>query len=349
MRYQDVWIAGTGAIDGAPLPVADAVENGLLRPHLADGIAATSVSASDLAAPEMALAAARDAVTQATQAGATVDTRSAFIHGYTNFQGIELWPVECWLAGQVLGQDLQTLPVSITAGSNGSLAGLELAATTLTARADVPSVVVTMADRYPQPWDRWNLSPGMLFGDGGAAAVVTRGTGRYRLESLVTRTDTSLEGLARGAEHFHSSPPRTRPDSNRRAREFFARGEVSLGQVRARSAAGVQAVAHAAMTEAGLTMDQIDWYLPPFVGKTLFEQGFLRPLGYPSCATLLEVGLTTGHMGPVDALYALNHLLAEELARPGQRLLLLGTGMGFSFSAAVLTVADSPTGRIENP
>lgn len=341
MRYDDIWIAGTGVYEGRSLPADTAVMSGRLQPHLAAGIAAVSVSVADLAPPEMALVAGRDAVARAREAGARVTGDSAFIHSYTNFQGIELWPAECWLAGQLVGENLTTLPISITAGSNGSLASLEHGACALTSRVDVPSVVITVADRYPDPWDRWNLSPGMLFGDGAASAVVARGAGNYRLESMATRTDTSLEGLARGAEQF-SVAPVGKPDSNQRAREFLAEGRVSLRDVRTRSATGVREVALQALSEADLSIDQIDWCLPPFVGKTLFEQGFMRPLGYPSCATLLDLGLTTGHMGPVDGLYALNFLLEQDLCHPGQKVLVIGTGMGFTFSAAVLTVANTP-------
>ena len=41
-------------------------------------------------------------------------------------------------------------------------------------------------------------------------------------------------------------------------------------------------------------------------------------------------------LGAADHAYGLHHLVDEGLLEPGERILLVGTGMGFTFSAAVL-------------
>ena len=339
MRYDDVWIAGTGAYAGERFPVATAVTQGRVEEHLAEGVGAVSVAQSNLAPPEMAVIAGREAVGTAARTGTVASTDTTFIHSYTNFQGIEFWPTECWLAGQLLGEKLTTLPTSICAGSNGSLACLSAAADLLKAHADVPSVLITAADRFPAPWDRWHLSPGMFFGDGAAAAVLTRGNGKYKLDSLATRTDTALEGLARGAENFAISSPLEKPNSARRTREFLSQQRMSLRQVRSRSADGVREVTYQALSEAGVTIEQIDWCITPFVGKTLHEQGFMEPLGNPRAGSLQRLGLTLGHLGPADGLYALDHLLKQGMCHTGHKVVVIGTGMGFTFGAAVFTVS----------
>jgi 3-oxoacyl-[acyl-carrier-protein] synthase-3 len=248
-----------------------------------------------------------------------------------------VWPAECWIAGELLGERLSGIPLSVGAASNGSLAGIGVAASMLSANASMSTALITAADRFGPPIDRWKLSPGMVFGDGAAAAVLALGVGRLRLDSVVFETDTSLEGLSRGDEPFRAVPG-LEVDTARRTREFLARGELTLRDIRDRSADGVRTVVHGALNEANCVLDEMDWVIPPFVGRTLLRESFLRPLGLEAPQTLAALGLTIGHLGPADHLFALNHLVGRELLRPGQRVLLIGTGMGFTFSAAVLTV-----------
>ena len=335
MRYHDIWIAGTGGTLGDLVPIADAVADGRYSAQAAESTGMVSISAATEAPPEMAVTAGRQAIKDAAEDGVEVSPATLYMHSYGHFQGLEVWPAACFIAGQLLGPQLDEMPLTIDAASNGSLACLQIAAGMLTARPDLSTALFTLADRFAPPADRWYTSPGMVFGDGGAAAVLTRGGGRLRLLSVVSEADTVLEGLSRGNTPFHTTPEIT-PDLRRRTREFLARGEVSLRDVRARSAARVQSVVSRALLEADLTGDEVDWYVPPFVGRSLFQDSFVRPLGFTPRRTLAELGLTIGHLGAADHAYALHHLSDEGLLEPGERILLVGTGMGFTFSAAVL-------------
>jgi 3-oxoacyl-[acyl-carrier-protein] synthase-3 len=179
----------------------------------------------------------------------------------------------------------------------------------------------------------------MVFGDGAAAAVLARGHGQVRLVSCVSEADTALVGLARGNEQF-ATASQGPPDSRRRTREFLATGELTLADVRRSSADHVRSVVHRALEDAELTIDDVDWYLPPFVGRDMFRESFVEPLPPMRARTLLSTGLTIGHLGAADHLFAVDHLLAEGVLTPGDRVLLLGTGMGFTFAAAVLVVGE---------
>ncbi|CAM5506875.1 3-oxoacyl-[acyl-carrier-protein] synthase 3 protein 3 [Streptomyces spiroverticillatus] len=336
MRFDNIWIAGTGGTLGTFEPVADAVADGSYSAEAAESTGMISYSRSDSAPPEMAVTAGRQAVKEAQERGARIDSDTVLLHSHGHFQGIDLWPAACYIAGQLLGPELDSMPVTVNAWSNGSLAALDVAAATLTARPGVPSALITLADRFAPPTNRWYTSPGMVFGDGAAAGVVTRDAGRLRLRSLVSRTDTVLEGLSRGAEPFRTAPE-GQPDMRRRTREFLASGEVSLKGVHTRTADCTRAVVGRALDEAGITADEVDWFLTPFVGRTLHRESFLRPLGITPRNSVLELGLTIGHLGPCDQMYGLDHLLRNDLLKSGDRILVLGTGMGFTFSAAVLT------------
>ncbi|MFI6934004.1 ketoacyl-ACP synthase III family protein [Streptomyces sp. NPDC050287] len=336
MRFDNIWIAGTGGTLGAFEPVAAAVADGRYSAEAAESTGMVSYARATQAPPEMAVTAARQAVKEAAEKGARVDTDTLLLHSHGHFQGIDLWPAACWIARELLGEHVDNTPTTVNAWSNGSLAALDVAASTLIARPDVPSVLITLADRFAPPTDRFHTSPGMVFGDGAAAGVVTRDTGRLRLRSLVSRTDTVLEGLSRGAEPFRTVPE-GQPDMRRRTREFLASGEVTLRGVHTRVADCTRQVVGRALDEAGITADEIDWFLTPFVGRTLYRESFVRPLGITPRNTVHELGLTIGHLGPCDQMYGLDHLLRNDLLTPGDRVLVIGTGMGFTFSAAVLT------------
>jgi 3-oxoacyl-[acyl-carrier-protein] synthase III len=335
MRFDDIWIAGTGAALGDLVPIGRAIADGLYSAEAAQSTGTVSVSVSGEAPPEMALTAGRQAIKEAADAGTEVGPTTLHLHSHSYFQGIEMWPAACWIGGELLGPRLDGMPMTVSAASNGSLACLQIAASMLSARPDLPAALITVADRFAPPADRWYLSPGMVFGDGAAAAVLARGAGRLRLLSCASQTDTTLEGLSRGDEQFHTTPYAA-PDMRRRTREFLAHGGLSLRDVRQRSADGTRAVVCRALAEAGVSMDQVDWFVPPFVGRTLYREGFVRPLGTVPANTLADLGLTTGHLGPADQIFGLDHLMKQDLLAPGARVLVLGTGMGFTFSAAVL-------------
>src|SRR5207302_10465392 len=98
------------------------------------------------------------------------------------------------------------------------------------------------------------------------------------------------------------------PDLRRRTREFLARSGVSLREVRARSAARVRSVVSRALAQADVSAGDVDWYLPPFVGRSLLHDSFVHPLDFTPRRTLAEFGLTIGHLGAADHAYGLHHL-----------------------------------------
>ncbi|WP_061300555.1 ketoacyl-ACP synthase III family protein [Herbidospora cretacea] len=345
MRFDDIWVAGTGGTLGERVPVERAVASGDYSAEAARSTGQVSVSMSRQAPPEMAVAAGRRAVKTAEDTGAHVGPDTFHLHSHSHFQGVDMWPAACWIAGELLGTDLRGMPMSVQAASNGSLASLEIAANTLTARPELPSALITVADRFAPPADRWYLSPGMVFGDGAAAAVLTRNSGLLRLRSLVSETDAALEGLSRGDEPFRSAP-QPGADMRGRTRAFLAHSGLSLKDVRRRSAERTHSVVTRACDEAGVPLEDLDWFVTPFVGRALHQDSFLRPFdGFTPRNTLLELGLATGHLGPADGLYALHHLVRDDLIAPGASVLVLGTGMGFTFSAAVLTREDTTCAR----
>lgn len=336
MRFDDLWIAGTGSELGDLIPVDEDVATGAYAEKDAREAGTISVSRSTLAPPDMAVIAGR----QALDAAASAPRPTLHLHGSTYFQGLDMWPVACHIANRLLGDELDGLSMQASALSNSSLACLELAGSLLNGRPDVPAALITVADRFAPPGiDRWNIDSGMAFGDAAAAAVLTRGQGQLRVLSAASFSDTALEGLQRGDEPFRPVSPTAVQtlDMRSRLRAFFAKSELTPKDARRRSVDAVTRVVNTALADADRSLPKARWVIPPFVGRRLFEGGFMEPLGLNREQTLFDLGLRTGHLGSVDQLLAVDHLVRNGLLDPGDTIVLIGTGMGFTFSATVLS------------
>lgn len=336
MRLDDVWITGTGRVHGELTPTWSALADGRYDQRSLDKSGMVSVSECDLSPPELAVAAGKYAL---DAAGPGSPKPGLHLFGSFTFPGLDYWAASCWVARQLLGDSVGGLSLTVSAMCNTSLASLELAACMLVARPDLATALLTVADRFPaEAVDRWRFDPGVLLGDGAAAAVVGRGGGLLRVLSVASHTDATLEGLQRGREPFR---PRSHEDGQpvvlgQRSADFFLSGERTQKSVVLAHIDGVRRVARQALADAGCTIEDARWVVAPFVGRTAFHYGYEAPLRLAAKDTLLDVGLTLGHLGGADHLYAVDHLLREGLLASGDVVVLIGVGGGFSFSCAVL-------------
>lgn len=325
MKFDDVWIQGTGRFAGEPRPAPA---------HVTAHAGIVSVASSALPGPELAVRAGRQAL-DAAGPGAV----GPHLHGAMAYTGLDVWSASCWVADRLLAGP-PALSVQFSALCNTSAAGIETAASLLTGRPDFPRVLLTVGDRFPESAiDRFEVDPEIALGDAGAAAVLGRGGGQARVLSCVSRTDPSLEGLQRGDEPLRDRPADGPALLRKRTRQFFAAGTRTPASVVQAHVAGVRAVAETALAEAGTSVAEARWVVPPFVGRNAFEHGYERPLGLDRDRTLLELGLRLGHLGGSDHLYALDHLLREGKVTTGDRVVLIGVGGGFTFTCVVLEIA----------
>jgi len=324
VKFDDVWIQGTGRHAGEPRPAPA---------HVTAHTGIVSVAWSGLSGPELAVRAGRQAL-DAAGPGAV----GPHLHGAMAYPGLDIWSVSCWVADQLAV--VPALSMQVSALCNTSVAGIETAASLLTGRPDFARVLLTVGDRFPESAiDRFEVDPEIALGDAGAAAVLGRGGGQARVLSCVSRTDPSLEGLQRGDEPFRDRPADGPAVVRKRTRQFFAAGTRTPASVVQAHVDGVRAVVETALAEAGTSVGEVRWAVPPFVGANAFEHGYERPLGLRRDRTLFEFGLGLGHLGGGDHLFALDHLLRDGLVERGDRIVLIGVGGGFTFTCAVLEAA----------
>jgi len=165
----DVYLSAIGCYLPETVPVAEALASGSYDVDWAaeDRIEAVAVE-DELSAPEMAVRAGRQALGRSGLQAADI---SLLLHAPVFRQGPEAWPSPSYVGRFVVGG--ATPALEIRQGCNGALAGLDLARSHL----QIPgrtAVMITCADRFAAPFDRWRSNKGMIFGDGASAVVVAR-------------------------------------------------------------------------------------------------------------------------------------------------------------------------------
>ncbi|HSV65426.1 MAG TPA: ketoacyl-ACP synthase III family protein [Mycobacteriales bacterium] len=343
MKFEDLFIAGHGVWLPRAIPVTDALAAGLCTPVEARRTQILSVSTAspgeEESPPRMAARAATEALERSGHSSLDVDL---ILHATVYYQGHDLWGAASYVQRVVVGNRCPAIEVRQM--SNGGMAALELAAGYLMGGRDRFAALLTAADRFGPPgFDRWHSDLGTVYADGGAALVLSRRGGYARLLSLVSYADAELEGMHRGNDPFGLHPFSVRPTVDlETCKKDFLR-DYGLSASIARVNAGQGTAIKEALADADVELGDIDWFVLPHLGRRRLEVGYLRPLGITADRTTWDWGRTIGHLGAGDQFAGLGHLVDSGRATPGDRLLVIGAGAGFTWSAAVVQIERQPT------
>jgi 3-oxoacyl-[acyl-carrier-protein] synthase-3 len=314
----DIFIAGLGVEVPEPRPIDD--------PPL-QGTGMSSVACSDLPAHELATRAGRRALDDAGTDPLTVDR---LFYSFSFDPTAPFWAPASSVAD---GLGVAGPAVRVDQVSNSGMAALQLAVELLSGPC-AQTVLVTTGERHvADSVDRWHSDPGTVFGDGGTAVVLGHQGGPALVRAVRTVSDPWLEGMHRPPD---GEPVPDRVDLGGHKRTFLA--ERGTGETLRRLAHGQTAAIDRTLEEAGVTLDQVDWFVIPHLGRKRLQSALLGPFEIPVERTTWEWGNTVGHLGPGDQLFGLQRLLASGRTAPGDLVLLLGIGSGFSWSCALLEV-----------
>jgi 3-oxoacyl-[acyl-carrier-protein] synthase-3 len=325
-----VYVASAAAELPPAMPIADAIRDGLYTQESADvaGYHAVTIAKESSTLFELASAAALSVVARA--AVPATDIRTVLFVSIFPYTRPPLFNVPAALAETV------GAPCSFAAEISGAscAAGVDalvLAGHRLLLTGDRAALVVT-GDLWRQPHiDRFNCNDGFIFADGASAVVLSRDGGYARLLSSATLTDPTLSGL-------HADVPSTRTpvDITARARAFL-QTRMGTDEVHERLGASLLATIDAALSLANVGMADVARIAFPAVGRT-FLQRYLDMLDVPISRTTWNYYETTSHIGPGDQFSSLAHLIDQDQCHSGDVILLIGEGVGFQFSVAVLRV-----------
>jgi len=339
MRTPGLFIHGTGVCVPDRIAVADAVAAGWYEPDEAEVTGYVSIAvAGDVAAPDLALAAARQALDRAQAPAASL---SHLFHIDVYHSGPEGWCPYAYLqrrlgAGEAFG-------TGIRQGCNGMFGALRLADDALRAAPAGSAALLVSADNFDSPLlDRWRCNPGLVMADAGAALVLSRDPGFAEVLAVASVTMSELEALHRGATPLHP-PDMTlgrRLDFGARFAEFASSGGFGPGSGLEFVQRFVELVDRL-LDDAGVELDQITRVAFNHAGREIVEDR-LGPLGVALKSTTWEYGSTVGHAGAGDQVISFDHLLETGELGPGAQLLMLSVGPGVNVVGAVIRVLDVP-------
>jgi 3-oxoacyl-[acyl-carrier-protein] synthase-3 len=341
MRWNDIYRAATGSYLPSAVETAEqAVAAGRYSQgeRVGNGFRAVRTATAQETGPVMAAAAARTAMTRAGVAGEDVGLT---IHACVGHQGQEFWTPVNYVHQEAIGGN--GLTVEIRQGSNGGLAGLELAASHLAARG-AAAAVVTTGDAFRLPYfDRWASDSQQVYGDGAGALVLSSQGGFARLVSTVSLTDSALEPIYRGsawtAAPFENGKP---VDLASRKSDYLRANEDGYEEVIGRMASHAATVLDAVLDEADTKIGDINHFVHANIAQTIVGFAFHSLLGVKPETTPYDWGLDFGHMGAGDQIIGIDHLAEIGALKPGQLVATMGVGTGFMWTAAVLEILEAP-------
>jgi 3-oxoacyl-[acyl-carrier-protein] synthase-3 len=339
----DLYIDALGTYLPPAVSAASAVADGRYGPadHQDDEYDRILVE-EKLSPAEMAVLAGRAALAESRHGPATIDL---VLHGTSYYQGQDFWTPATYIRRELIGGAGPAFEVK--SASNSGMAALDLGAAYLMTRPERTAALITVGDRFALPgFDRWNTDGGIVYSDGAAAVVLSREGGFARVLAVTSTTDPELEELGRDTDRFRTAPdPAAGPLDVRGFKARYLR-RAGFGHLSGRLAAGLLDNVRRTLGEAGTDLSGVDRFVLPNVGRDLLEWEFLEPLDIGLERTTWDNARRIGHLGAADPFANLADLLARGRLVTGHRLLLVGVGLGFSWTSALLQIETLTHGGV---
>jgi 3-oxoacyl-[acyl-carrier-protein] synthase-3 len=338
------YLAGLAAHVPPALPTARAAELGWydMPAQAADGGWTGVAMAGTVAAPDLAVAAARVAL---ARSGHGADDVDLVLHCSVYHQGPDGWSAPHYIQNAVLGG--QAPAIELRQGCNGLFGALELAAAYLS--TGKRAALITAADNFGAPLvDRfsygWRGGRESILGDAGSALVLSRRGGFARVRAVASMSLPELEELYRGSE------PLFPPDCTvGRKLDLSARiahlGSGALASAAMKLARARREFARGFLDEAGVAPSDIARVTHVFAGDRRYVEQVLRPIGIDPERGVLGYSRGVGHLGASDHAAALDHLLGTRAVGPGDLVLMIGNAVGVSISCGLVEILHLPDGE----
>ncbi|WP_329120885.1 ketoacyl-ACP synthase III family protein [Streptomyces sp. NBC_01465] len=344
MLIDNLYLNGcTVAYPDTRISVSDALAQGLVR-DFDEAIGNPDVPVFDSARPvaDLAVEALHGAL-KAAQAEPS-DVGLLFHCGWWH-QGFDIWSAAHYVAHRT--EALGALPVNLSQGCNAPMAALELAGRAMLADPSIKTAAVTVSDAMQEPQvDRWNLNYGCVHGDAGTALLVAREPAAhtsFRIVSLSSRAAPELEEMNRFAYDPTPGPAlRAGGKVDLKAAKKAYLTEYGIERFARRSRESLNGCVREALDDAGLTgaEERIRAVAVPRLSGKIFETVY-RPQLAPffGADKLVWHGGRTAHLGVADVGANIADLYAEQDLQPGDVVVIVNAGGGYTWSCLVLELA----------
>ncbi|WP_035803565.1 ketoacyl-ACP synthase III family protein [Kitasatospora mediocidica] len=293
---------------------------------------------------DMALIAARRALSAADRDPADITllvVTAIHRHGHKR-----LWSPASWLQSQ-LGSP-RALPLTVNQGCNGQMLALELAQGYLSGTPGGTALIVATDQFSSSSFNRFTADYGIAYGDAAAAAILTstagsatddgsgaQGAGRgWRILATHTVAAPDLEGLHRADAPAPETPETLHTEHDVRAAKKRFLTENGAERLQHTTRAAVREIRQQLLP--GSDHPRLRRIVYPNLGLQLLRDNYFPEFPGGADTSLWDFGRTVGHLGSGDQIAGLDHLTTQQDFTPGDRLLLLGAGAGFTWTGTLL-------------
>lgn len=336
MRWNDLYISACATSLGRREPTELAVVEGRYdaEEREADDYRSVCVAA-DGPAVEMAV----DAASLALKRG-VLDEIDLVVHSSVAHQGLDHFAPASYIQGKTVGGVGTALEVKQF--SNGGLAAMDMAAAFLSVRPGASALLTTSDKFVPPVYDRYRSDRGVLMADGATAMVLSRDGGVARLLSTAVLSDGTYGAVYIGDEPW-TEVGGGGVDLRARREQYLAdNGGLLVKMVQSMTERQLEVV-RAALADADMEPADVTRWVFANVGRSMVDWRFRRAMGVTDeSRTTWHWGRGVGHLGAGDQVAGLTHLLESGEVAPGDRVVLCGVGMGFSYGSAVVEILDRP-------
>ncbi|MGW4287988.1 ketoacyl-ACP synthase III family protein [Streptomyces sp. NPDC004673] len=341
MKFGDVYLSGLGTFVPGLVTTEQAVQSGWYGADVREASGLESVAISDsLSAPEMAVLAAKEAI---ERSGVAASEFGALFHSSAYHQGPDGWSPAHYVLTNTLNTPITALEVK--QGCQGMLSSLAISGHRLACDSRKTAVLLTAADNYSTPLvDRWTTSRLSIFGDGAAAAVVSRTGGFAKLLSIGTYSAPGMEALHRGSEPIFPPAVTVGRELDYEARVKFWMEEWAAGNTPPMEHPGevLQKALDEALADAGITATEIKRVCHPSATLDALRDQFLDPIGFGLDSGIWEHTSKVGHISAADVFIGLEHLWSTRQVGPGDKVMLFTGSPGFEAGVAILEIVAEP-------
>ncbi|WP_249124799.1 ketoacyl-ACP synthase III family protein [Saccharopolyspora erythraea] len=342
-----LYISGLGSHLPDVMSAERAVELGLYDPEDYEWYGWTGATvAGDLSAPDMAVLAAREAIERSGRAPHDIDLH---MHSGSWKQGPVGWSAHQYVLRNITDRDIPSY--NVWQACNGTMSGMELAASYLMAVPERTEALLTGADNLGTPdFNRWSfgLQNGVL-GDGATAVLLSKHEGFARLMAIKTVSTSDLEHLYRGEEPLVPTAIDNRTKVDFRER-MAAVGEGAAVEWMVTRQGDLRAeTALATLAEAGIGPEDVTRVTHVFTARDAYLKVILDPIGVDPDKGLGDFGHGWGHLTVNDQIMGLEHLVETGQVGPGDHVLMVGHGGGTTITIIVVRIEYSPAWSSRNP
>ncbi len=234
----------------------------------------------------------------------------------------------CWLQAK-LGAE-RAVAFDMAAACSGFLFGLKTVDAYLRQDERLRNVLLCSAEVMTRTVDYTDRSSCILWGDGGAAAVIRRDGPGLRLRRVEVRTQGAYGedlllpgGGSRTTPISHESVDRKLHTLKLEGRKTF--------RVAVRCMAGI---AKEVLEAEGLGIDDVDWVIPHQANRRI-QEAVAQVLKLPLEKMVFTIE-RYGNISSATIPIALDEAIRDGRIRPGHRVLLTAFGGGLTWGAAIL-------------